>query len=159
MWITLMCFQLYWLLLCKCFMHMFIGNKYNPLTAVLRTLGKWIIMKVNLILFAISEIDTYFVGSLGELDHAAVSWPLSLSLSLSSPLNSPTHSNQIVVFTFILGGLIGVVQKSGGGIGLGRLLHRFTSTRRRLTNYCSGLPTLNVRSEVSLHWLYILNGS
>ena len=35
------------------------------------------------------------------------------------------------MFTFILGGLIGVVQKSGGGIGMARLLYRFTSTRRR----------------------------
>ena len=151
-----MCLQLYCLLLCKCFMHAFIGNKYNPLTAVLRTLGKWIIMKVNLILFAIllSEIDTYFVGSLGELDHAAVSWSLSLSLSLKS-IKFPHTLNQIVVFTFILGDLIGVVQKSGGGIGLGRLLYRFTSTRRRLTSYCSGLPTLNVRSDVSLQWWFI----
>ena len=59
---------------------------------------------------------------------------LSIELCIHQMLLSPSLVClivKLVVFTFILGGLIGVVQKSGGGIGLGRLLYRFTSTRRR----------------------------
>jgi hypothetical protein len=44
--------------------------------------------------------------------------------------NAPDHAG-VLLFTFLLGGTIGVVQKAGGGIGLSRLLQRYMTSAQR----------------------------
>lgn len=44
---------------------------------------------------------------------------------------SSTQHSAVIVFTFLLGGLIGVVQRSGGAVGLARMFTSFTTTPRR----------------------------
>jgi len=49
---------------------------------------------------------------------------------LVDAFNAPDHAG-VLLFTFLLGGTIGVVQKAGGGIALARLLQTYMSTARR----------------------------
>lgn len=79
---------------------LFLEN-YNPLSASLRT------------------VDKYIVNSFGSHSHAS-----------------------IILFTFQLGGLIGLVQKSGGALGLSKIFTKFTTTPFRACLACFGLAVL-----------------
>ena len=63
--------------------------------------------------------DTYFVQAFTDGQHAAV-----------------------LLFTFILGGLIAVVQKCGGALGLARVAKKFAHTRTRAQATAAGLGCL-----------------
>lgn len=75
-------------------------------------LGVWsgclILAGGNPVSAAMRTFDSYLVGAFNAPDHAGV-----------------------LLFTFLLGGTIGVVQKAGGGIALARLLQGFMSSARR----------------------------
>ncbi|KAL3909446.1 MAG: hypothetical protein SGPRY_009424 [Prymnesium sp.] len=75
-------------------------------------LGVWsgcmVLSKGNPVLALMRTFDTYFVEAFNAPDHAGV-----------------------LLFTFLLGGTIGVVQKAGGGVALARLLQSYMSSARR----------------------------
>jgi len=57
-------------------------------------------------------------------------------------INYDSGHAQVVVFCFLLGGLIGIVQKGGGAQGLGKFVTRFTTTRFRALVAVVGLNYL-----------------
>ncbi len=63
--------------------------------------------------------DTYVVRAIADKDHAGV-----------------------MLFTLLLGGTIGLVQKSGGGLGLAHLLMSFMSSARRALGCAYALGTI-----------------
>lgn len=72
-------------------------------------LGALFIARYNPLVALLRSFDTYFAQVLDYRNgHAAV-----------------------LVFCLLLGGLIGIVQRSGGAVGLGKLVTRFTTTKRR----------------------------
>jgi len=74
-------------------------------------LGVWsgaLLLSGNPVTALLRTFDQYFVGALASQEHAGV-----------------------VLFTFILGGTIGLVQKSGGALGLAKLVKGLFTSRRR----------------------------
>eukprot|EP01135_Chromosphaera_perkinsii_P001668 Nk52_evm45s208 gene=Nk52_evmTU45s208 len=81
-------------------------------------MGSFFFNGFNAYLGFLRTADTYLVKSFAVYDHAAV-----------------------LSFSFLLGGMIGIVQKSGGGLGLAGLVTQFASTPKRvcLACFCLGL--------------------
>ncbi|XP_019848639.1 PREDICTED: uncharacterized protein LOC100633882 [Amphimedon queenslandica] len=67
----------------------------------------------NVFAALLRTLDYYIVSSMGDFDHA-----------------------EIIIGTFFLGGLIGLVQRSGGGLGLANIFRRFAKTNRRASIIC-----------------------
>jgi len=86
-------------------------------------LGVWsgalLVHRGNGLLAAARTFDSYFVDALAEREHAGV-----------------------VLFTLLLGGTIGLVQKAGGGLALAALLRRFMTSARSGLGACSALCAL-----------------
>ena len=78
--------------------------------------------------------DTYLVGALADKEHAGV-----------------------LLFTLLLGGTIGIVQRAGGGLGLARLLSSYiTSASRAL--YAAYALASTTRTALVQHIIIILCG-
>ncbi|EOD03682.1 hypothetical protein EMIHUDRAFT_466337 [Emiliania huxleyi CCMP1516] len=86
-------------------------------------LGVWsgalLVHRGNGLLAAARTFDSYFVDALAEREHAGV-----------------------VLFTLLLGGTIGLVQKAGGGLALAALLRRFMTSARSGLGACGALCSL-----------------
>ena len=86
-------------------------------------LGTWsgaLLLACNPFTALLRTFDTYVVGALASEEHAGV-----------------------VLFTFILGGTIGLVQKSGGALGLANLVRGLFTSRR-----CGLLSTISLGSVI-----------
>lgn len=81
-------------------------------------LGAFFISGYRPLIGLLRTADTYAAGALGDTDHA-----------------------QIIVFSMLLGGMIGVITRSGGGLGLANLVTRFARTSRsgQATTWLMGL--------------------
>jgi len=71
-------------------------------------LGAYYLSDFNPVTGLLSAVDTYALGALAHPDHASV-----------------------VIFTLMLGGMVGVVARSGGGAGLADVVTRYATTSRR----------------------------
>jgi Na+/H+ antiporter NhaC len=71
-------------------------------------LGAFFLAGYNPVIGLLRAVDTYALGALADRDHASV-----------------------VIFTLMLGGMVGVVARSGGGAGLADGVTRFATSSRR----------------------------
>ncbi len=71
-------------------------------------LGAFLLAGFNPFTATMRSLDTYVLGALADSDHASV-----------------------VLFTLLLGGMVGVIARSGGAQGLAGWVSRFASNRRR----------------------------
>jgi Na+/H+ antiporter NhaC len=82
-------------------------------------LGVCLVQEYNVFTAMLRTLDTYIVSAMADFDHS-----------------------EIIIGTFFLGGLIGLIQKSGGGLGLANLFSRFAKTSRRGCLICFGVALL-----------------